>query len=198
MSRGWTGILIWKSREGAKMREVPDGYELDDGRLVPLCTSARSSWVSGKILSVLMRHCDETELGWCFPPGTVYRCFSPRQTARRPDVSFLRRGRLLNEELPWEDLTISPDLAVEVVAPGDLVEELDLKVEDYLRAGVRLVWIVNPDTKSVLIHRANGTMARLRDRQDLDGEDVLPGFRFPLRELWPRRLEKTVEPLLRT
>src|SRR5689334_20925425 len=102
------------------MREVPDGYELDDDRLVPLCTGARSSWIAGHLAVKLHAHCAANSLGWVFPAGLVYRLLSGRK-ARRPDASFVRFGRLYNEALPDEDMEIAPDLAVEVVAPGDLV-----------------------------------------------------------------------------
>src|SRR5438876_708564 len=107
------------------MREVPDGYELDEDRLVPLCTGMRSSWIAGHLACELTAYCDKHKLGWVFGPGVVYRLTSSRRTARRPDASFIRFGRLSNEELPDGDLESEPDLAVEVTAPGDLVEELD-------------------------------------------------------------------------
>ena len=69
--------------------------------------------------------------------------------------------------------------------------ELDEKVEEYLAAGVRLVWVINPQTRIVLVHRANGSMAKLREGHDLDGEDVVPGFRCSLTAFLPPLVQET-------
>jgi Uma2 family endonuclease len=171
--------------EDAAVRELPDGFELDDDRLVSLNSGARSSLVAGALLCKLMAHCDAESLGWCFPAGTVFWLFRSRRTARRPDASFVRFGRFQNEQLPEGDAELAPDLAVEVIAPGDLIEEMDWKLDDYFRAGVRLVWVINPATLTALVYRKEGAMARLRDGDELDGEQVVPGFRCPLSDLWP-------------
>ena len=82
-------------------------------------------------------------------------------------------------------LRIPPDLVVEVISPHDLAEAVDTKVEEYLRAGVRLVWVVHPVAQVVQIYRSNGSLEGRRVHQELDGEDVLPGFLCPVRDLFP-------------
>ena len=79
---------------------------------------------------------------------------------------------------------IVPDLAVEVVSPNDLSEEVEEKVDEYLRAGVRLVWVVHPQRKTIRIHRADGTVQDLRQTDELSGEDVIAGFRCPVSEVF--------------
>ena len=69
--------------------------------------------------------------------------------------------------------------------PKDLPHEVLAKVEEYLRAGVRLVWIIDPNTRSAEVLRADGSVSRLREGDTLEGEDVLPGFRCLLAELFP-------------
>jgi Uma2 family endonuclease len=164
---------------------VPDGYELVDGELVEVKMGARSSWVGGQLIGLLSPFCGKNALGWVWPADLVYRCFANRRTARKPDVSFIRRGRLPNEELPEGDLGLAPDLAVEVVSPNDTVYELDTKVEEYLAAGVRLVWVINPNSRLAVIHRLDGTMTKVRQDQELSGEDVVQGFRCVLAECLP-------------
>ena len=78
-----------------------------------------------------------------------------------------------------------PDLAVEVVSSNDLANGIQEKVEDYLGAGVRLVWVIYPETGVAQVLRADGTTARLTRDDSLDGEDVLPGFRCRLGDLFP-------------
>jgi Uma2 family endonuclease len=72
---------------------------------------------------------------------------------------------------------IAPDLAVEVVSPNDTAYEIDEKVREFLDAGVPLVWVVNPEQRTVEIHRANGFGTILRENDEISGEDVIPGFR---------------------
>jgi len=105
-------------------------------------------------------------------------------TVRRPDVSFIRLGRLPREELPKGHCTLAPDLPVKVVSPNELVYELDQKIGEYLEAGVRLVWVVHPDARTVEIHRPDSPGTILRENDELSGEDVLPGFRCAVRDLF--------------
>lgn len=87
-------------------------------------------------------------------------------------------------ELERGFLRIAPDLAVEVVSPNDTVYEVDEKVEELLAAGVRLVWVLNPETRIVEVHRLDGTVSKLHVADELSGEDVLPGFTCPVAELF--------------
>lgn len=105
-------------------------------------------------------------------------------TVRGPDVSFVSAARLAALLDKEGFLDLAPDLAVEVVSPGDTATEVQEKVDDYLARGTRLVWIVYPARRSVLVYRADGSTQRLREDDALDGEEVIPGFRLPLRELF--------------
>jgi Uma2 family endonuclease len=174
-------LTVAQPDQGAvDLAEVPKGYELVDGHLVELNVGAKSGWVGGRLFALLLAHSDKHGLGHVFPGETAYRCFPNRKTVRKPDASFIRRGRLKDEEIPDGEIKIHPDLAVESVSPNDLVYELDDKVEEYLAVGVRLVWVINPRTRIVIVHRADGSLVKLREGQDLDGEDVVVGFRCPL------------------
>jgi len=167
---------------------LPDAvnYELVDGRLVERGMGTTSSWIGGELHGRLREYCGQQRLGWTFPADASYQCF-PDEPARvrKPDVSFIRFGRLPGEQLPEGHTRIAPDFAVEVVSPNDLALELDRKVKEYLAAGVRLVWVIFPDTRSARIHRANGSVAEVRENDELGGEDVIPGFRCTVRDLLP-------------
>jgi Uma2 family endonuclease len=171
--------------ESVDTLDVPDGYELVDGQLREMAVGAKSSWVGGRLFARLDSYCERQNLGWAFPQETAYRCFGTGHTVRKPDASFIGKGRLKGEELPEGDLRIYPDLAVESVSLNDTVYELDDKIEEYLEAGVRLVWVINPKTRIAVIHRADGTMAKVREDQELSGEDVVPGFRCRLSDVLP-------------
>ncbi len=160
--------------------KMPDGdfYELVDGHLVGRKTSIWSSYVAGVIFQLLDQFCQEHRLGWVFPEGTSYQCF-PTQSAkvRRPDASFIRLGRLsLAVATTDGHCPVAPGLAVEVVSPNDTAYEVDEKVQEFLAAGVALVWVVNPQWRTVEIHRATGTGTILRENDEIGGEEVIPGF----------------------
>jgi Uma2 family endonuclease len=166
---------------------MPDGdlYELVDGRLVERHMGARSSFVASQLVRLLGNYCAANAAGWYWGPDAGYQCFPDRPSlVRKPDVSFIRRGRLPGEEAPEGHTRIPPDLAVEVVSPKDLAYEVSEHVEDYRRAGVRLVWVVDPSVRTVLVYRLDGSIAGLREGGELDGEDVVPGFRCPVAELF--------------
>jgi Uma2 family endonuclease len=90
-------------------------------------------------------------------------------------------------ELPEGWAKIRPDLAVEVVSPNDLVEELDDKLADYEKAGIPLIWVVYLVSRTVMVYRADGSVTRLHEDDELSGEDVIPGFRCRLRDILPTR-----------
>ncbi|HEV3167318.1 MAG TPA: Uma2 family endonuclease [Isosphaeraceae bacterium] len=165
---------------------MPDGkhYELVDGQRVERGASALSSLVALEIGSLLRNHCKANNLAWVFGSDCGYRCF-PGNKVRRADVSFVHRDRLPADRLGDGYIEIAPDLAVEVVSPHDLVYEVDQEVDDYLAAGVRLVWMVNPERRTVWVYRVDGPVRFLREPDELSGEDVLPGFRCLVSELFP-------------
>ena len=167
---------------------MPDGdrYELVDGNLVERSVSVLSSLVAFELGGLIRDHCRTHAPAWIFGPDCNYQCFPkhPRKV-RKPDVSLIRHDRLSAEQLGKGFLNLPPDLAVEVVSPNDLAYEVEDKVGEYREAGVRLVWVVYPQTRTVYLHRGDGSVAVARSGDDLDGEDVIPGFRCRVDELFP-------------
>jgi len=166
---------------------IPDGdhYELIDGELVERQMGSVSSWIAGRVILLNGTFAEEHELGWVWPADAGYHCFSDSpDKVRKPDVSFIRRGRLPDERPSTGFETIAPDLVVEVISPHDLFYRVDEKVEDFLQTGTRLVWVVNSPTRTVTIHRCDGSTARRREDEELYGEDVLPGFRCRASEIF--------------
>lgn len=166
---------------------MPDGerYELVDGKLVERHMGWNSSWIGGRLYLFLSLYCDETRAGRVVPADASYQCFPDAPSkVRKPDVSVIERSRLPPKEELDGHCRIAPLLAAEILSPNDLQYETAVKVEEYLRAGVRLVWVVNPETRTVLIYRADGTISGLREHDELSGEDVLPGFRCRVGDLF--------------
>jgi Uma2 family endonuclease len=108
---------------------------------------------------------------------------------RLPDLVFIRKERLTPELGTAGFISVPPDLVVEVLSPSDVSYEVDRRVQDYLSAGVKLVWVVHPQSRSVHVYRPGGQGVILSERDELDGEQVLPGFRLPVREIF-RPLEQ--------
>jgi Uma2 family endonuclease len=169
---------------------MPDGksFELVGGQLVERKMGAESSLVGGNLHLRLALFCREHNQGDVWPADNGYQCF-PHDPGlvRKPDVSFVRRGRLPGDIAPDGWVRIPPDLAVEVVSPNDLAGELEEKLDDYRKAGVPLVWVIYPEQRKARIFHLDGPAVELMEDDELSGEDVIPGFRCPLREILPRR-----------
>ena len=124
--------------------------ELIEGVLVEKAMGYRESFLAGVILHWIAAFLDENDLGIVTPPDGVVR-LGPG-LVRAPDVAFVSWDQLPGHvvpELPIPDL--APDLAVEVLSRSNTKEEMDRKLKDYFFAGVRLVWLVNPNRRTVKV-----------------------------------------------
>jgi Uma2 family endonuclease len=183
-------IVAEKLQTPEDLLSMPDrkNYELVDGHLVERNVSQLSSWVGGRLYGALDAFVMDRELGWVWPADLGYECYpgAPNKV-RKPDVSFIRIERMPEGPTSEGYAHIPPDLAVEVVPPNDLWHELETKVGEYLAAGVSLVWVIDPEVRTVYVHRRDGTVSRLRETDELSGEDIIPGFRCPLSSIFPKR-----------
>lgn len=164
----------------------PDGelLELLDGHLVEKKMGAESGWIAALLLGRLLRFQDARH-GWVFGPDVGYQCFDATpERVRKPDVSFIRRGRLPGNRIPRGHIPIVPDLAVEVVSPNDSYYEVSRKVSEYLDAGVPLIWVINPDERQVEIREGRGLVTVLGEDDLLTGGSILPGFECLVRDLF--------------
>src|SRR5262249_37670372 len=153
-------------------------YELVDGRLVEHFMGMKASRIGGRLFGLLMNHCYAHPVGWAFPAETTYQCFPNHpKSVRKPDASFILLNRLPADQEPEGHCRIAPDLAAEVVSPNDTYYEVEQKVREYLEAGVRLVWVINPALRRVRVHRRDGTVTDLGENDELSGEGVVAGFR---------------------
>lgn len=102
---------------------------------------------------------------------------------RAPDVSFVRAGRLERDAHETAFPQFAPDLAVEVLSPSDNPRQVLAGVGDYLAAGVRLVWVIDPEQRRAVAYRSLSDVRQIGAQGALEGEDLLPGFSCPLTEL---------------
>jgi Uma2 family endonuclease len=152
-------------------------YELVQGVLV---TMAPPGFGHGGTASEIAFHVrggvERLGLGGRVVVEAGFRLQRDPDTVRGPDVAYVAAERLPPPERESEYFDGAPDLAVEVVSPNDTAAEVLEKVQEYLAAGTRLVWVVEPRTRTATAYRPDGSARVLHERDRLDGEDVLPGF----------------------
>jgi Uma2 family endonuclease len=159
-------------------------YELIYGRLNVMAPAGaeHGSYAMG-LGSRMSVYADDEDLGVVFAAETGFVLATDPDHVRAPDVAFVSKSRL-SQGLTGKYFPGSPDLAVEVVSPNDTLSEVQVKIQDWLTHGTCLVWVVDPKTRTVTVYRPDGTANVLKAKDTLDGEDVLPGFAFPLARLF--------------
>ena len=136
---------------------------------------SRHGLVTMNLGAELALYAKQTGAGGVYAAETGFKLASDPDTVRAPDIAFVTR-----ERLPPPNTTgypaLAPDLAVQVLSPGDRPGEVLAKVADWLSAGTRLVWVVDPERRLARVYRHDGSEAIVTAEGALDGEDVLPGF----------------------
>lgn len=161
------------------MPEVPGKrFELVRGELVEM---PGAGGIHAVIARLLFRLLDafviERQLGEVFQDGLGYVILRDPDIVRVPDVSFVSPARIPPGGTPLAYWPMAPDVAIEIVSPSDRAEDVHAKVLEYLKGGTRLVWVFWPGTQTVTVHAEDGTIRELGPADELDGGDVLPGFR---------------------
>ncbi|HEX4612412.1 MAG TPA: Uma2 family endonuclease [Urbifossiella sp.] len=162
------------------------GLELIDGRVREKNMGSESGSINALIGHHLWSVVRPGRLGAVLDSEGMYRCFPNRPNrVRKPDVSFILQARLPGGRVPKGITPFRPDIAVEVVSPNDTYDELGEKVADYLAAGVPLIWVVSPATRTVLTYHADGSVRRLGATDPLTADPFIPGFRVLVADLFP-------------
>ncbi len=162
--------------------------ELVNGVLVEKAMGYFEGNLACVLIQILKNYLDLHRLGVANGEGGMIR-LAP-DLVRIPDVSFVSRdqfpdGRVGREPVPF----LSPTLAVEVLSPSNTKKEMDQKLIDYFAAGSKLVWYLDPADRTVRVYTSPDNFTTLDESQTLDGGEVLPGFRLPIRE-WFERAEQ--------
>jgi Uma2 family endonuclease len=169
------------SAEDLLHAHVPDKRtELVRGMLVVRePAGGRHGRVANELSRVIGNHVHAHALGAVYAAETGFTLARRPDTVRAPDVAFVRRDRVPDPE-PVGFPELAPDLAVEGLSPGDRPGDTLSKVADWLSAGTRLVWVIDPERRLARIYRQAGSETIVTADGALDGEDVLPGFSCPL------------------
>ncbi len=171
-----------------ELLERPDDdykYELAAGELVRMSpTGAEHGMVTATLSHVLREYVNSSHAGVCCGAETGFILQRTPDVVRAPDAAFVAAERIPATGVPTGFWPFAPDFAVEVASPSDRFTELQTKVAEYFRAGTRLVWIVEPATRSVYVYHAPHELQAVGEEDELHGGDVLPGFRCPVRRLF--------------
>jgi Uma2 family endonuclease len=166
------------------------GYriELSNGRLVrePLAGHTHGR-IASRIDFLLRQFVQQGDLGEVYGAETGFVLNREARIVRGPDVAFVSRERILPDLPEHGYFPGPPDLAVEVVSPTNTASLLQAKILDYLRAGVRLVWVVYPETRTISEHSSLAQSRFLGAGDELDGGSLLPGLRVPIDEVFRTR-----------
>lgn len=172
----------------ARARDDEALYEIIDGKKVELPPmSIRASRLASRLHGWLNPFCRDRNLGEAVME-TLFHLPLPRDRNRRPDLAFVSAQRLAQASAQPEDdnaWDVLPDLAVEVVSPTELADDLMEKIEEYFQAGIRLVWVIYPRHRLVYVYESLTQLRGLTQTDTLDGGAVLPGFQLPLADLFP-------------
>ncbi len=166
-------------------RADQDDYELIDGKLKERCMGADAVWVSGRFYKFVEAFADPAGLGLVFPDGLPLEIFGGRDYIPRPDGAYISFAKLGSTRPPEGSLRVAPELVIEVVSPSDNAYQVERKVRRYLEAGVEMVWVAYPESRSVHVFRRDGSSSVVRPPMSLDGEAILPGFSRPVADFFP-------------
>ena len=162
-------FLEWPDEPGLRQ-------ELIRGEVVTMSLpGGRHGKVAGKILRRLGDYVEAAELGETYTE-TGFIVERDPDTVKGPDVSFVRSERLATIANPEKHIPFAPDLAVEVISPNDRADEVEEKVQLWLRAGALMVWTVDPESRTVTIYRPGTEPVTLAEDETIRGDDVVPGF----------------------
>jgi Uma2 family endonuclease len=158
-------------------------HELVQGRLVTIAPPGEEhSWLQVNLIAPLAQHVRSHRLGRVYGELGCKLEVDP-DTVRATDAAFIRQDRLPGPPQPGYWLG-APDLVVEVISPNDRYSEVDEKVATWLAHGAKMVLVINPRWRAVLVHQPGQPPRLLTERDVLDGQDVVPGWTLPIRELF--------------
>ncbi len=160
-------------------------YELVRGELRKMPPAgSEHGYLALRIASRLERHVDANDLGRTYTAETGFKLASDPDTVRAPDAAFVSRERVEKAGLVAGFWPGAPDLAVEVVSPGDTHAQVVEKALAWLEAGCRMVVVADPERRTVTVYRSLEDIRMLTENDAIDGADVVPGWKLPVAEIF--------------
>lgn len=175
---------VWTDEELMALSGENDHYELIDGELVNMGNSGMEhGYLSSNLTIFLGGYVLAHKLGVICDSSTAFNMRNGNK--RSPDVSFVSKERLQGiKRLPKGFFAGAPDLVVEIISPHNTFSELHGKMIEYFANECRLAWLIHPDEQSILVYRSPRPDRLLKITDNLDGEEVIPGFSMPISDLF--------------
>ncbi|MCE9527518.1 MAG: Uma2 family endonuclease [Planctomycetales bacterium] len=173
-----TAEEFWVSPENGKHRELVAGEVVER-----MPTGGVHAAVARRVIEQLGAWAREGDRGEVGPESGFILARDP-DIVRAPDVFFVSKSRFSKGGIPEAFWPLAPDLAVEVISPGETAVEINEKAHEYLSAGTALVWLIYPRSREVVVQTPDGHSHRFRENDVLQDENVLPGFRCAVAELF--------------
>lgn len=171
-----------------ELLQMPDDgfrHELVKGELKRMPpTGDEHGRVTMELASPLYQYVKLNNLGRVYAAETGFKLESNPDTVRAPDIAFVSMERIQAAGSIEGYRSGAPDLAVEVISPGNTKREMTEKVKEYFASNARLVWIVSPKLKTVTVYRSLTDIVTLTEKDTLDGGEVVPGFQIPVAEIF--------------
>lgn len=169
-----------------ELLKLPGGrfrYELVKGELLTISPAGEEHGAVIMNLAVpLGQYVKANKLGRVYGAETGFKLESDPDTVLAPDIAFIKMERL--GTLIKSYRAGAPDLAVEVISPGESKNKIEKKTGRWLQGGALAVWLVNPQTRTVTVCRLNTETKFLSEKDVLTGDDIVPGFGFPVSEIF--------------
>jgi len=180
--------ILTKPMTADELLAMPDDgyrYELVEGELRRMSPAGDEHGQVGMELAIpLGSHVKKNKLGKLYLAETGFLIRTNPDTVRAPDIAFVRMERIKQTPGIKGYRVGAPDLAVEVVSPGDTVNEVEDKIAEWLEGGARMVWVVSPKLHTVTVYRSLTDIVTLTAKDKLDGGEVVPGFQMNVTEIF--------------
>ncbi len=171
-----------------ELQAMPDDgfrYELVKGELQRMAPTGFEHGIRTiELTTPLHSHVKAHKLGVVCAAETGFLLSQNPDTVRAPDIAFISRERVEKVEEVKNYWIGAPDLAVEVISPGETMREVEEKVAEWLEAGARMVWVVTPKLRTVTVYRSLTDIVVLTGKDTLDGGEVVPGFQIDIAEIF--------------
>lgn len=160
-------------------------YELVEGVICEMSpTGEKHGFIAWKIMYKIGDFVEKNKLGIITSSETGYKLACNPDTVRAPDAAFKSNEKLVQEFMSDGYSTVMPELVIEVNSPSDSYTKIAGKVQDWLRAGVEMVWVIEPSDKTVAVYNEIGKCTILSEHDYLDGGNILPGFKCHVRDIF--------------
>ena len=159
--------------------------ELIEGEIHEMSPGGRAHGrIASRFLGRLEPYVRENGIGEAYAAETGFRIETDPDTVLAPDAAFVNADREAQAEGDAGYFPGAPDLAVEVISPNDRYSEVATKVQKYLSAGTRMVVVVDPPKRTVIVHRSHADVLILKETDVFDGGDVIPGWTLQVSDLF--------------